>query len=143
MAALALAALAGAFVLWDVLVVTDEERLEALVDDATGTLSATGIERARARWVDPSRQPFELSALGESTLYDEEDEEALNERTRQAIATLSGSDVRRVSSSIEVDGDQAIVTLRALSDLQGMVSVEWTLHRHGNDWLVARMWISR
>jgi hypothetical protein len=139
----AIAAVAAAIILWDALVVSDEERLEALVDDITGSASPGRLDAARARWVDLERQPFELSALGEALYYRAGDDAALAQRSSEAMRTLSGSRLRSLGSGVEVDGAQARVSVRILSDRHGLAQVECTLHRHGDDWLIERLAVSR
>ncbi len=144
---IALGAFAGlvalAAVAYDALVESDEERLEELIEDCTGTMSEARIRDGRARWIDLSRQPFEISGFGEARAYGEGDEDALDERQSEAVRALNGASLRALSSSVSVEGDRGIVTLRILSDRTGMMQVEWTLEKHGDDWLVARLSIRR
>ncbi len=139
----AVVAIAAALLAWDALVETDEERLEGFVAEVTGSVSAGRVDAARRRWIDLSRQPFEVSALGESLYYGPGDDAALAERASAVARELSGVDLRTLSRGITVDGDEARITLRLLSRERGMGQVEWRLQRHGDDWLVERLAVTR
>lgn len=136
-------AIVGALVAWDTLVETDEERLEVFADEVTGPISAARIDGARRRWIDLSRQPFEVSALGESLYYGPGEDAALAERSRAVARELRGVTLRTLQRGIHVDGDEARVTLRLLSRERGMGQVEWRLRRHGEDWLVEHLAVTR
>ncbi|MBX3276082.1 MAG: hypothetical protein KF729_37870 [Sandaracinaceae bacterium] len=131
------------YLAWDALVETDEERLEGFVADVTGPVAAARVDAARARWVDLDRQPFEVSALGESLYFRAGEDAALGERAARATRELAGADLRALTRAIVVEGDAARVTLRLLSRERGMMQVEWRLRRHGQDWLVERLAVTR
>lgn len=135
--ALSLAAVAGGAVLYDALVVTDEERVEQLADEVPGRVTEARITAARARWLDLERQPFEVSVLGRIALYRAGDEADLDRRA-QALAR-SGRVLRVLTSGVEVRGDRATLTMRVLDDQSGMRELDWTLRKHGDDWLVSRL----
>jgi hypothetical protein len=137
------AAVVGLVVLYDGLVVTDEERLEAFVEDVSGPVDPHRVARARARWVDLERQPFEVSAMGRSLLYRAGDDDALAERARRSLARLRGADLRVLGRAIAVEGDRATVSLRVMSPGRGLGRVEWRLRRHGDDWLAAHLAVRR
>lgn len=128
---------------YDALVVSDEERLEGLIADSTGTITAARIARGRATWIDLSRQPLEISGFGQARVYTEGDEAALDQRAREAARTLAGGPLRAITSGVRVEGDRGVVTMRVLRQGQGMAQIEWTLHEHGDDWLIARLSIHR
>lgn len=135
----ALAAVVGIWWALDALVVTEEERLEAFVDDVTGTVSTERIDRA-LEWVDPSTEPVEIRVMGRTSYYEQMG--PLRERARDALAFLEGDDLRTLQQGIEVTEDRAVVSLRLLGD-RGMVQVEFTLRQHGDRWLVAEVQIHR
>lgn len=135
--------LAGVLVLWDVLVVTDEERLEVFVEHVTGPVSASRVASARARWVDLDRQPLEISALGRSLRYGAGDEEDLTERSHRALEPVFGDRLRVLTDAITVEGDDATVSLRVMSERRGLATLEWRLRRHGDEWLVERLAVRR
>ncbi|MCZ7686919.1 MAG: hypothetical protein M5U28_52520 [Sandaracinaceae bacterium] len=137
------AALVAIVVAYDALVVSDEERLEALIEDSTGSITAARIERGRARWLDLARQPFEISGFGEARSYGAGDEAALDDRAADAARTLAGDSLRAISSGVRVEGDRGTVTMRVLGQRLGMAQIEWSLRKHGDDWLVSRLSIRR
>ncbi|MEQ8461262.1 MAG: hypothetical protein RLO52_30490 [Sandaracinaceae bacterium] len=132
-----------ALVLYDALVITDEERLEAFVEDVTGRLEPARVAAATDRWVDLERQSLELSALGESRRFDAGDEAELAERRQRALSRFMGDSLRALSTAIEVEDREARVTLRLLGTRTGMATAEWTLHKAGDDWLVQRLRVTR
>lgn len=143
LAAALTAAVVGGALLYDALVLSDEERLEELVAAVSGPVTAARITSARERWIDLERQPFEVSALGRVALYRSGDDAALDERASDAARTLAGSRLRTLTRGIAIDGDRAVVSMRVLDDRSGMAQLEWTLERHGDDWLLARLRVQR
>jgi len=141
--AVSVAALIGAFVAYDALTVTDEEIIEGFVDETTGTVDAPRIQMARDRWVDLERQPFEVSAMGRSLQYGAGDDDALAAEASRALAPMRGANLRVLSRSITVEGDQADANVRLLSRARGMGQVSWRLRKHGDDWLVERLSVTR
>jgi len=123
----------------DAVVVTDEERLEAFVDDVTGTVSTQRIDAA-LEWVDPATEPVEVRYFGRSDYY--EQMPPLRERAHDALRYLSGDALRTLQEGIEVTDDRAVVGLRLLSD-RGMVQATFTLRRRGERWLVSEVEIHR
>lgn len=136
----AAAAAAGGWVAWDALTVTDEERIEAFTDLVGGEVTDARIRRALA-FAEPARQPVELEVRGSVTVYEGPDGAAeLEAHARRGLRRFRGDTIRVLSEAIEVRGDEATATQRLLTD-QGMIDVEWLLHRHGEDgedWLVGR-----
>lgn len=138
-----LAAAVASVFLYDALVVSDEERLEALADDVAGPVSAARIAAGRARWIDLARQPFELGVDARLELYEEGDEAALDERARDAARVLAGSRLRLLTSDLEALGDRASITMRVLDERTGMHTLAWSLRKHGGDWLIERLAVRR
>lgn len=136
-------ALAGALFLWDVLVVTDEERLELFVEDVTGDVGPDRVMNARVRWVDLDRQPLEISAMGRSLLYRAGEDDALQERSQTALRSMYGERLRALTSGITVDGERATVTLRLMGDRSGLHQVQWRLRKRDDEWLVERLAVTR
>lgn len=137
------AAVIAAVVLYDALVVSDEERLERFVDDVAGQVTEGAIAEGRARWVDLDRQPFELHVFGRPALYRAGEDAALDERAREAARLLDGSRLRVLTSGIVIEGDRATVTMRVLDDRNGMSSLDGSFRKHGDDWLLERLAIRR
>lgn len=133
----------GAYVVFDLVTLSEEERLEQLVADSTGRITQARMDAGRRRWVDLERQPLEVSALGESLYFRAGDDAALEERARQAVRSLASGELRALSSAVEVEGARARVTVRALGRGQGLGRIEWSLRKHGGDWLVERLSVQR
>lgn len=137
------AAIVAVLFAYDALVVSDEERLEELVADSTGAMTQARIERGRARWIDLSRQPFEISGFGEARVYAEGDEARLDLREEEAARMLAGDSLRAITSGVTVEGERGTVTMRVLGERLGMAQIEWSLRKHGDDWLIERLSIRR
>lgn len=135
-------ALATAIAIWwalDALVVTDEERLQAFVDDVTGPVTPQRIDEA-LRWVDPSVEPVEVRVLGRAEYYEEM--EPLRQRAHRSLDPVAGTDLRTLQQGIDVNDGLATVSLRELTD-RGMLQVTFTLHRHEERWLVSEVQVHR
>jgi len=135
---LVVAALAAVVAAWcgvDALIVTDEERLEQLVEDVTGPMDQERMTRALS-WTDPSVEPVEVVAFGNTEVYTDGAE--LRARASQAVSRLSGDDLRVLRSSITVEGDVGTIALQLLSG-RGMGNLEIRLRRHGDRWIVDRV----
>jgi hypothetical protein len=135
-----IAAVATVWVVGDLLIVTDEERLEPFLDAVTGDVTPARIDAALA-FTDPSREPVEVRALGTTVVY--EDAESLSERAHTALSALSGETLRILGESIEVEGERATISVRILSGQTGMVNVGFDLRKHGDDWLVRTVRVTR
>ncbi|MFK7990385.1 MAG: hypothetical protein AB8I08_30465 [Sandaracinaceae bacterium] len=133
----------GLAVAADRLFVTDEERVLALADDLAGTLTAQSLRARSEGWVDLGRAPLELSALGASELYREGEGPDLFARADRGLQSVYGTEVRVLSSRADVDGDQARLTTRLMVPRLGLAHGTWDLERHGDDWLVVRVALTR
>ncbi|MCB9596291.1 MAG: hypothetical protein H6719_26450 [Sandaracinaceae bacterium] len=139
----AVVAIVAAWLVWDALVITDEERLEVFAEEVTGAVGPARVNGAIARWIDLDRQPFEVSAFGESLYYGPGEDAALAERAAAAVRELRGVNLRRMQTGITVEGDEARVSIRLLSRERGMGRAEWRLRRHGDDWLAEHLTVAR
>jgi hypothetical protein len=138
--ALALA-VAGGIYAFDAAIVTAEERIGRFANDVTGEVSRDRIRRA-LEWTEPSRQPVEVDVRGEGTVYDDENAGELSRDAKRALGRFSGTNLRALRESIEVQGDRADLSLKLLTD-RGMVNVDYRLRRHGEQWLVSRVRVRR
>ena len=129
----------AAWVAYDVMVVTDVERVGALVDDVTGTMGPETLARA-LRWVDVDRQALDVNVYGDATSYVPGQQDALETRARASLRRLDGTKLRMLRRSIEVTGDDAHVTLQLLGD-DAMANVDFALRKHGADWLLSRVYV--
>jgi hypothetical protein len=130
----------GVGLIVDAVVVTEEERLEVFLDSVTGEVTSEKIASALA-WVDTSRQPVEVSVRGQSNLY--EDDESLQERARDSMRRFIGQDLRILGESIVVEDDRATIHIRVINSQLGMVNVDFDLRKRGEDWLVAKVGVTR
>ncbi len=121
----------------DAAIVTDEERLEEFVDSFEGKIDDARLDGALA-YMDPVRQPIEISLAGETLRFDDGDQQELAAIAREGLGPLFGSDVRLVQDAIELEGDWARVAIRA-STREGMVNAQFRLQRHEEGWLVSRV----
>jgi hypothetical protein len=124
----------------DALVVTEEERLEVFLDSVTGEVTSEKIDAALG-WVDTGRQPVEVFVMGESRLY--EDDDTLRERAQGSMRQFLGQDLRILGESITVEDDRATVHIRVINGQLGMVNANFDLRKRGEDWLVAKVSVTR
>lgn len=141
--AAAVLVIGGALFAYDALVETEEERLEVFVDDVTGSVTRGRVDVARSRWVDLSRQPFEVSAMGQSWLFEEGEEDELTDQASSSLRGIFGTNLRVMSTTMQIEGDTATVTLQLVSRERGLGMVEWRLSKDGEDWLVERLAVRR
>ncbi|MEM9194662.1 MAG: hypothetical protein AAGF12_36120 [Myxococcota bacterium] len=123
-------------IIGDMLIVTDEERIEALVDSLAGPVDANKID-AILTWTNPEVQPVEVNAYGRTELF--RDAESLKERARSGALVYQGQDLKLISSGVTIEGDVAQVTFRLFG--QGFVDGEATLLKRGDDWWISRAYI--
>ena len=119
----------------DALVLTDEERLEQLVDALDGEVDDGSLDEV-LRFVATDREPLEVSSREGNDLYEDADAD-LAQRARGLLRSLRGSEVEVVQHTIEVEGDEAEVALRARTR-HGVLDAQLDLVRHGERWLVWR-----
>jgi hypothetical protein len=136
------AGVVGAWVGLDALIVTDEERIETLVDLIQTEIDPTVVDALLA-WTDPALQPVEVYALGQQRVYDSTNADELVERGRDALRPYHGQQLTAWQSSIDVEQDDATVTLKLRSSQQGFFNLEIRLRRHGDDWLVSYVRVGR
>lgn len=121
----------------DALVVTERERVEDFVAAVTGRVTVERVDAA-LRYVDPARQSVELTVFDETETYAQDDAAALRARARSALQRYEGQTFRVLRRDIDVRPAVATVALQVLSE-QGLRAVDFTLHRHGDAWLVGRV----
>ena len=131
-AALASAIVGGFALVADALVVSDEEAVEALVDDLTEDASAGVLV-----WTDPELEPVSVQVAGRVVRYSAGDESRCADAIGDALSGFeAGAEV--VQSSVDVDGDRATVSVRARSAGE-LHDARFRLVRHGQGWLVTRI----
>jgi hypothetical protein len=132
-----LALLIAALVVWDILVVTDQERIEAFADTVTSEVNAENIELALA-YVNPSVQPVLIEVRHQSLRYDKESPEEFAAMAHGRLRPYHGTKQHVMRKSVEVQETRATVATETFSR-RGRVSVDWELKKRGDDWLVSRM----
>lgn len=130
----ALTIIAGA-VIADWMIVTDEERVEELIDVVTGRVDHDSIDRALG-WTDLSRQPLEVSFRGQSYRFDSDDAESLRTSAFTHLAAYQGERLTLLQKHIEMKGTSATVTVDTLSR-RGRTTVDYELRKSGARWLLS------
>jgi hypothetical protein len=114
----------------------EEGGLDGFVEVVTGTLAPEDVARGLT-WVDPRRQPLEVTAHGMGKLYDDRNADALVPDARRALAPYLGDDVRALRQSVREEGDVGHIDLQLLTG-RGMVEASFRFRRHGDRWLMER-----
>lgn len=127
-------------IVWDVLVVTDEERLETFADAVTEEITRENIDLALT-YVDPTAQPVIIEFRHETLRFDKSSE-SFETMARARLRPYEGTDQHALRKSVEIDGNKGHVSTETFSR-RGKVGVEWELRKHGDRWLVSRMSIRR
>lgn len=132
--ALAALVLVVALVAYRSLVVTDRDRVERFAEAVSGEVTPERIDAAM-RYVDPDRQPVEVTAYESTESYGPGQREALHRRVRERLRAASGQRFRVLRRSITVGPQSASVSMQLYSS-EGMPTAEYVLRKHGDDWLV-------
>lgn len=136
------AVIVGGWLGLDQLIVTDEEQIEELANAVTGPVEDARIDAAIREWIDPATQPIEVTAFGQTELYDVENAAELATRAREALRSYRGERLRKLRQSIEVHDDRGRLSLRIVS-VRGMVDADFDVRKHGDRWLVSAVSIHR
>ena len=132
-AAVAVIAIGGYFAL-DALIVTDEDRVREFATTLNGEIGPAYIDQLLT-YIDVDTFTLEVQALGESTLFRAGQQAELRRAVRQGLRGLSGSRVRTLSRSLELEGDSATVEVRLFTD-RGVREARFRLRRNDERWLV-------
>jgi len=119
----------------DALVITDQERIEQLVDSLEGEVRDTTLDDA-LHFVETDREPVEVRSA-EGTRWFEDADADLARRAREALRPLRGSDIEVLQRTIEIEGDEAHLALRARTRY-GVVDGNVDFVKHGERWLIQR-----
>ncbi len=139
--ALTLLTMIGGFAaVGDALVVTDEERLDELVESLVSAPAGERVDRA-LDFAAPAREPVELLARGRANRFGDGDEVDLANRARQLLAPFEVDGIDVVQRSIDIRGESARVVVRARSG-EGYINALFDLRRHGERWLIERLRVS-
>lgn len=132
--AFAVVAVVGGVVASRALVVTDRDRVERFADAVSGEVTAARIDAA-LRYVDPDRQPVEVTAYESTQSYGAGEREALHRAVRERLQPVTGTRFRVLRRSITVGPASASVTMQLFS-AEAAPTAEYVLRKHGADWLV-------
>ncbi len=130
-----LALLVGAVVAVDILVVTDEERLEQFIDDVTGPVDRELVDRAM-QYVDPERVPIDVRVLDHAGAYDAQRADELEQMFRDRMRRFYGDRFRTLTRRIEIENGRAHIRMMLLSQ-RGRQQVALELRKVDDKWLVA------
>jgi len=119
----------------DALVVTDQERIEQLVDSLEGEVQDTSLDEV-LRFIETDREPLELRTR-ERTRHFEDADADIAQWAREALRPLHGSEIEIVQRTTELEGDEAHVALRARTRY-GVVDGAIDLVKRGERWLIWR-----
>ena len=118
----------------DALVLTDEEQLDALVEDLTSSRVGHRVD-AVLDFAAPSREPVEVVADGEADSFADGDEVELAGRTRALLADLETDDLDVVQHTVDIEGERARIVVRVRT-ADGYLNAQLRLHRHEDRWLI-------
>lgn len=121
----------------DALVESDRERLAELASDLTEGRAVARTD-AVLRWTDLSRAPVSVTRDGRVSRFDERDDHRLAESFARALAPFTSEDLEVVQRSVSVDGDRAVVAVRARSGGE-LQDVSFRLTRSGQGWVVTHL----
>lgn len=119
----------------DLAVVTDEERIDRLIDDVA---SARHKGNTLLRAVDLSRAGLEVSVGRRVERYGAGDDAALVARVVDLDERLGGEPLEVRQRQITVEGDRAHVIVNLVREDE-RIGCDVTLHRAGDRWLVERV----
>jgi hypothetical protein len=127
-------------IVWDILVITDEERIEEFADAVTEQINDENIKTALT-YTDPAVQPILVEIRGESMRFNQSGA-VFGSMARTRLRPFEGTAQHVLRKSIEMGENKANVSTETFSR-QGRVSVDWELRKRDERWLVSRMSIHR
>jgi hypothetical protein len=125
----------------DLLVETDQERIEKVLDEMRSAASSGDAERL-VPLVDLDGDGFEIAVGRDRERFAADDVESLQERLGEASEWLQDSSLRCESPTIEIQGQRAHAYFRIVVQREDgadeSIPVDLTLRRVGNNWLATR-----
>lgn len=132
--AFAVVAAVGGVVASRALAVTDRDRVERFAEAVSGEVTPARVDAA-LRYVDPDRQPVEVTAYESTQTYGAGEREALRRVVRERLQPVAGARFRVLRRSITMGPGTASVTMQLFSS-EAAPTAEYVLRKHGDDWLV-------
>jgi hypothetical protein len=123
-------------IVWDVLVVTDEEIVEKFAYAITREVNTKNIDNALV-YVDIDVQPVLIEVRGQSFRH-EEDQESFSAMAHSHLRPFEGVKQHVLRKDVQVRGMSASVAVESFTR-RGQVAVDWELRKRGDRWLVNRM----
>ena len=117
----------------DALVVSDEERLDQLVDGLV-----EGEAGDLLRWVDLSFAPVSLQVPARTVRFEDGDDLAVSDALTDALVAFEASDLSIVQRATVIDGDRATVSVRARAHGE-LHDATFHLVRGGSSWWIERL----
>lgn len=137
----ALGGLIGIYMALDALVVSDEEELEAIAEDFSGTITNERVERALTHF-DPDVHPIEVNARGIARVYGAGSASDLRRDAMRGLSALMGDTPRKLRGGVSVEENRGQIRMHLVT-AQGTANVEMRLEREGERWLVSRFQVTR
>jgi hypothetical protein len=119
---------------------SDADRIDDFVKAVTGEVSAERIDQALASYVDLDLQPLDVSVLGDPRGYASEQRAKLAHDAHARLGFLFGKRLNVLRKRIEIRPPSAHVELQLLGR-EGMGNVRFTLAKHAERWLIAKVYI--
>ncbi len=133
----ALLAISAVTFVVDVLIVTDEERLEAFIDELTDDNPDKRVDSA-IHFADPSRVDVEVASAADRARYGDGEDMELADHLRDALASLDHGTIDVMQSTVHIQGDDGMAALR-VDTAEGVVDAEFRFVRRSDGWLLRRV----
>jgi hypothetical protein len=127
----------GVVTVADAMVITDEEKLEAFLDEVTRSRGGDRVGRA-LHFADPNREPVAVAFDGGVRRFEDGQEVELEGALRSALGVFGAPELEPVQEDVELRGEDARVAVRVRTDA-GLTDAQFELRRHDDGWLIRRV----
>lgn len=117
---------------------SDADRIDDFVKAVTGEVSSARIDQALTSYVDLNLQPLDVSVFGDPRGYGAEQRAKLGHDAHARLGSLFGNRLNVLRKRVEIRLPNAYVDLQLLGR-GGMGNVRYTLVKHGERWLIAKV----
>jgi hypothetical protein len=121
---------------------SDADRIDDFVKAVSGEVSAERIDQALASYVDLNLQPLDVSVFGDPRGYLSEQRAKLGHDAHARLGFLFGKRLNVLRKRVEIRPPSAHVELQLLGR-EGMGNVRYTLAKHAERWLIAKVSIGQ